>query len=430
MTRETKIGLLVGLGFIVVFAVLLSHNGSGPSPTQGLAPIAIRTAPNQQSATPLTSTSLGTSDGQVLPDPKQPGSGPELIDPITGTASAGTGSDLPSPPVFSHSELLSGDSSSAPVASGSPTDIGSGLAMVEPGNGLSLEGNMRMAPPVVEPPKPAPPVEEVRPSAPSASPPPERTTPPDAVVSNRGSTGEAVAAPAKPYVVQKGDTLVKITRVVYGKSSPDVISFVEKANKLKDRDYLREGQTLVTPPLPPSMFEQRTVSAGSSADLRNVANLINGPAGERRAPDAKPEGQSGTQRPDGGAAGRLGKPSLPVGEPIEFIRIGAERQNGPSRPEGAAGAKSDVKPEKAVKTDSKSEKPKPSSKPRSRMYEVRPKDTFSSIAQRELGSRNRWVEIQQLNKDINPTKMKPGMKIRIPSKDSLSADQSEKQASA
>jgi hypothetical protein len=35
MTRETtKIGLLVGLGFIIVFAVLLSHNGTGPSPTQ------------------------------------------------------------------------------------------------------------------------------------------------------------------------------------------------------------------------------------------------------------------------------------------------------------------------------------------------------------------------------------------------------------
>jgi len=28
MTRETKIGLLIGLGFIVVFAVLLSHTGS------------------------------------------------------------------------------------------------------------------------------------------------------------------------------------------------------------------------------------------------------------------------------------------------------------------------------------------------------------------------------------------------------------------
>ena len=27
MTRETKIGLLIGLGFIVVFALLLSHTG-------------------------------------------------------------------------------------------------------------------------------------------------------------------------------------------------------------------------------------------------------------------------------------------------------------------------------------------------------------------------------------------------------------------
>ena len=36
MTRETKIGLLIGLGFIVVFAVLLSHTGRVPPPGDGL----------------------------------------------------------------------------------------------------------------------------------------------------------------------------------------------------------------------------------------------------------------------------------------------------------------------------------------------------------------------------------------------------------
>ncbi len=39
MTRETKIGLLVGLAFIVVFAVLLSHTGTVPPP--GESPVTV-----------------------------------------------------------------------------------------------------------------------------------------------------------------------------------------------------------------------------------------------------------------------------------------------------------------------------------------------------------------------------------------------------
>jgi nucleoid-associated protein YgaU len=47
----------------------------------------------------------------------------------------------------------------------------------------------------------------------------------------------AVPAPAsKPYVVHKGDTLVKITKEVYGKSTPEVISFVVDANKGDDQE--------------------------------------------------------------------------------------------------------------------------------------------------------------------------------------------------
>ncbi len=72
--------------------------------------------------------------------------------------------------------------------------------------------------------------------------------------------------------------------------------------------------------------------------------------------------------------------------------------------------------------------PKP--RPSMRLYQIQPKDTFTSIAQRELGSGTRWAEIKQLNKNVDPAKMKPGTKIKLPTREPLSADVSSKQVSA
>ncbi len=49
-----------------------------------------------------------------------------------------------------------------------------------------------------------------------------------------------------------------------------------------------------------------------------------------------------------------------------------------------------------------------------RWYTVRPKDTLSVIAGRELGGAKNWEEIIKLNKNLNPTKLKAGDRIRLP----------------
>ena len=184
MTRETKVGLLVGLGFIVVFAVLLSYDGSNLSLTQILPP------------TTTDPTRLEESEG-----------GPVGPGPLPGTS----------------------------------VDLG-------PANDLPREF------PPLQPPIPQP---ATRPAAPA------RTTLPE------------------PYVVRRGENLGQIAKMVYGKSSPDVISYLVDINDgtIKDRDSLREGQTILTPPLPADLSKGKTVLPkdgecdGAAADVPPFARI-------------------------------------------------------------------------------------------------------------------------------------------------------------
>lgn len=426
MTRETKIGLLVGLGFIVVFAVLLSHNGAGPTSTQ-LPPIAQNPTDSvQPGRSPLTQSPVGLADAGSSELPSTPPpmpAGPELIDPIDGLA-VDTGDELPAPMVFNQSDMLAqGPSSFEASPAGERSTAGRSLedavAMVRtPAINtpeLSLESS-RVVPPVVDPPRPEPVARAVI---------PEASPDPDAVDDSAGpalaggparagaSVETVVLAPPKPYVVQKGDTLVKITREIYNNSSPKVIDFVVEANKgnIKDRHSLREGQKIVTPPLPADMFEQRTLSVGRDrSDLRQVQHLIDEISVPRRAPEGQADG-SAAQPATG--AGNMGRPSLPLGQHSGFIPVTVDKP-------GTSAAEREDKPAP----------PDRSTPPGIRLYEVQPKDTFSSIAQRELGSSNRWVEIKQMNKDVNPLKIRPGMKIRLPARDSMSSDGSDDRAAA
>lgn len=48
-----------------------------------------------------------------------------------------------------------------------------------------------------------------------------------------------------------------------------------------------------------------------------------------------------------------------------------------------------------------------------REYTIRPGDTLSEIAQRELGTKNRWRDIVELNPGLDPAKLRVGTKIRL-----------------
>ncbi len=56
--------------------------------------------------------------------------------------------------------------------------------------------------------------------------------------------------------------------------------------------------------------------------------------------------------------------------------------------------------------------------PKARIYEVRPMDTLSGIAQSELGSSKAWRQLVEANPGIDPNRLRVGMKIRIPGSES------------
>ena len=62
--------------------------------------------------------------------------------------------------------------------------------------------------------------------------------------------------------------------------------------------------------------------------------------------------------------------------------------------------------------------PEPRSEPKPpvtyREYTVRDGDVYGTIAQQQLGTMRRWPEIQALNPDVPPHKLRAGMVIKIP----------------
>lgn len=370
MTRETKIGLLVGLGFIVVFAVVLSHNGTAPAPSEGLTPIANR-APDAEvtpgAGTPLTELPVIAETPRLESGPLGLGSLPESTGELAeGWTENSYVGGMVAPESLDRTGIFAARISDEPTRPDEMLAIHHAREVV------------RVAP---NPAAPLDPDPVLRPDGPTPTEDPSevaelQTTPP----APAQTVAQGPIEPPGPYLVKRGDNLVTIAKELYGNSSPRVVDHLVKANKLKNRDFVVEGQSLKTPPLPPDLFEPVIHSTRAQEDIRLVQQRLDESIDSRKAPRA--------------------------------LRA----------PESANTSESKQKPDK----------PKSKEKPdeRFRWYEVQPKDTFSSIAEKHLGSTVRWSEIQELNKNIDPGKMLPGTKIKLPAKEPVSAAVSSKRVSA
>jgi len=78
----------------------------------------------------------------------------------------------------------------------------------------------------------------------------DRPTPPEV----RAGPPEVQAEPAgQTIVVERGDTLGKLSSRVYGRSNERVIDMIQKNNPtIRDPDLILPGQKLVFPPIPES----------------------------------------------------------------------------------------------------------------------------------------------------------------------------------
>jgi len=418
MTRETKIGLLVGLGFIVVFAVLLSHTGSVPPPGDSLTPSLVQSTPANKSV--LSGEIRGDIAQPEIAAPAQPrpvGSSPEseplesyLEDRIVRSEDL---PDLPAPAI-----LNPGMSVASADSMRGDTDIGSPLPFV---------GVHRTAPELPQP-EPTP---HIAPPTQSDPPAPSVT----AIASKDTGTGKVAPPPGAPreYEVQSGDSLVRIAQKHYQSSDKRLVDFLAKSNegRIKDADTIRQGQKLLIPDLPPEMFErvhvrlagqpvsmeqfmndQRKVTAAGSSQKDTAATSA---STAKTAETSKRSAETAAAKKTAAAKAEESIPRLSLSGLV------------PVRPSTDAETKS------AKSTDKENEKPsKSASSAKSsdnkkadkgdkddqlyRWYEIKPNDTLGSISRRELGSSQYWQEIKKLNANIDPQKMKPGDKIKLPRK--------------
>lgn len=476
MTRETKMGLLIGLGFIVVFAVLLSHTGPATPAGDKLA-MAPR-GPVGKSSPPGTTSAHSTYvPADQSHSAARPAGGAAVVPatlPSNGRIGLGEPQSLPRSPrdIDMDSDRVS---ASLPLpqprglarsrADGQPAVVADAGKQMTPWErllagpkALESEGNLpsthsvsshppvdRVAPslkereatmtvasaressPVkIEPPQPA-----VRPtvlpgtSLATATPGPSAPAVPP--MKTELASAEMKAPPVrqeapKEYVIQKGDTLRKIVKDNYGVSSTKAVEFLVASNrsKIKDKHMIVEGQKLVIPPLPPEMFEG-TVSgnidvSGTGEGIRTVTSeeLSKVLAGSAAQQRTAPP----VNKKDLAARPSTLPSNLTLNVLVKQDRGLAIPESNGAVPKTAGAVQNLDKFERAVAV---SDKPVKSEKSGHRMYEVKSGDTPRSISARELGSVKHWEEIMKLNPTLDAKKLKPGMRIKIPDKKPLAS---------
>ncbi|RIK68879.1 MAG: hypothetical protein DCC65_01755 [Planctomycetota bacterium] len=401
MTRETKIGLLVGLAFIIVFAIILSEKGpSGRNtslPAFTVADAAKSGGPAASDQRPLNNAGRLPVDTQ-LPPIVQPAIGvnpnmPLREEEVAQSTPVG-GQDLPPLPE-SVISLINGT--------------------LPPGGEKSAEPAKPVEAPVVAVP------ESALANAPQKS--------AEAAKQSPGSAGESAAKTSlasstrdEPTVlpasaqtqfltiktvheVQSGESLGKIAAQHYGTSTPTRIDAIYEANKetLKDRHMVKAGQKLKIPDLGEASADFESAPDFALTNVKNPPKLV---ASDPPAPAASKKPAPGEAPLATASKESQVRIPIPISEkpPADASELLA------SRGDSTAALRS-------VKPDEKNEPkiPKPD-KVKFRVYEVKPKDTLSGIARRELGSERLYSEIYRLNKDIlnNKNSLKPGMKLRLP----------------
>jgi len=374
MGRETKVGLLAGLAFIICFAIILANRGR-QEPT--LVPLpyvvdgTVNTGPTAWTRDARTTTKqppvaqgLDTRSARPHADslayrsnPVRVGRGVDGSTP-TGLASSGAEVVLPS-----DAAPLAESSPVSPVSKVTPPGAGGGASLEEktgPGeSALAAVSEATGGPALAVPSREQAQQqrilqeyldarstrkaanEESRRSAgqhPSDGTATGRTRRPPLAPAGRSSTAPTPArTPPVGHTVVAGDTLSKIAAANYGSRSPTVINAVFDANGnvLSSPDLLSVGMELTLPVITGFDLHSR---AGRNSDVSRPAS------GRDRVK---------TTRPDGAAF---------------------------------------------------------------RWYQIKENDRYINIAREQLGDGRRWREIHELNKDKfpDPDRIRPGVRIKLP----------------
>lgn len=360
MARETKVGLLAGLAFIVCFATILTKRGRDGG-YRRVFPELVAGDPNGGSH---GAVSEFASHQSVSDQDRNLGRNQNRI--RAGTfAKSSHGSESPAPASgrAQPEDSFSDGSLKHPQVALTPTEpeTGDRKGNARPGDGdNSVDRDMRSNPAWrvklerrLE--ELAAAVHHNNAATPTGPPQPQPVTLSAARDHEPGRTPKVALA---EYHVQKGDTLTSIAARFYGTRSRRIINAIFDANRarLPDVSQLRAGIELALPVVdgfdPPRILttdKQQRKSKQKSRSVRTPA---------RKNPSRKTPAQE--------------TPS----------RKGSSREN----------------------------------QARTVWYNVQKNDRYSSIAREELGDAGRWREIFELNKDRfpDPHKIRPGVRIKLP----------------
>jgi LysM repeat protein len=347
MSKETRIGLLVGLLFIIMFGLVLA--GMLNPPNAGNAPPA--------GAVAMVNNSAAGSDGDreygFIPTPPAmdsdrhpvPAPAPAAARPVSdGAATPATGAaagsglvevsvarpeDGPMPGVATGTGMPA--TSAARPVEGERVTTGGGVSTV------SLQGEL----------------------SPLAHVPEEAS----GAIPRRGpevAQGEEAAPAPTIYEVKQGDSLYKIAAQIWGPKNASKNSLILAANKdkIKNANSLKVGMKLVIPPLPglPAAAPTATPTSGPSTPTPRSRH--------ERSPSEVAAGP-----------GAGGVPPL----------IAPRASETPAAPDTHVAAKT---------------------------YTIKSGDTIGRVARTYKTSVDKILE---MNKGVNPTKLKVGQKLTIPS---------------
>lgn len=381
MARETKVALVVGLAFIICFAAILTRRGQSPR-VQG-------------SLGEQLHVDLGTVSG---------GGVKEAVSRAASKAAEGVRGFIPAVASGASDLVTQGANAleNATTSGAAGANLGGSHTVSPPGGGEGREklkemldqesrrrGGASQSDPNAEPPP------KVASNAPGGSAP--------------GQTNkEPVRAMLASHTVSRGDTLMKIARQHYGSDWKRGLDSILSANKstLRDPDEIREGAQLQLPQL--AQKSSTSPAPGPSAATRDPAS------------------ESGSSKLNGAALLKANMPEKPA--PVSPTGARSKAHDKPKTPAQPPSGKATLTPSpsgKSTPAQSPNGKASPAQPPGGKAtpakkpgeYELKPGDTYVSIARAVLGDEKRWKEIHELNKDRipDPTGARAGSSIRLPS---------------
>jgi len=217
---------------------------------------------------------------------------------------------------------------------------------------------------------------------------PKVKTSPAALPEDKNTFPEGVMV----YTVKRGDTLSTISKKFYGTSTK--WQKIMKANSIRDEYNVPAGKKIIIPDVKPEpkMSEEDT-------DLPDLSNLPS-------ADDTPSLPDTGESKIHTVAEGETlwSIAQLYFGDGMKFKDI--KRANQSINPDRIIAGQKIKIPGITINADSEGAE--------YFVYTVEEGDYLSTIAEKFLGSPKRWREITGLNSGLNPNRIYPGQKIKIP----------------